>query len=350
MANPEIETNHMNDRFNDNGKVGTKANFFANAMSEYGSLPNIVEGMSNQIAMQFVYNMDEANNPLMPLFMGEAITTGEGIQETIVFRADADEGNPKADANYALGFADSRALTMYQTLTHSKTYKTSVSGNEIRKASLGGQFANDVGNALVSRLAVSFADDLESKISKSLVSNIDRDNYHPVDMANPDTVRKEIRKRITDMSKKGDTYLGRIRDNSGQQTKVHYGDSKPNSLVVIMPKEVDDFLEYDEGMIFNPEKVGIKARKILVDDLASPITGMECNANNWFLPVGVDMQKPSIVICDERFIRYAPFIDHFAMSTQQNNGANPPFTNFFLHTQGLIGASMFRKSCALYGV
>lgn len=347
MANPEIEINHMNNRFNANGKVGTKANFFSNAMDEYDSLENIVEGMGNKIAQQFVYGIDSANNPLSALFMSDAISEGEGIQETIVFRGDADEGNPKAGADYALGFADSHAQTFYQTLNYSKTYKKSIPRDEIRKASLGGSFADNVGNALIGTLAVAFGDDLESKISKVLTSNIE--NTGTIDMTDPNTVRKEIRKRVTDMSKKGDTYLGSVRKADGTYEKVHYADSKPSTLMVIMPKEMDDFLEYDEGNIFHPDKVGFSAMKVLVDDLATPVTTAEASAGNWIPPVGVDKAKPSIVICDSRFVRFAPFINNFTMSTQQNNGANPPFTNFFLHAQGLIGASMFRKSYAIVG-
>lgn len=354
--------------FTDNGRDGTKKNFFANAMAtmEDASFEDVYGKLAPVLARQFVNYPDTPINPLTNAFMDEALEYGSIIQDVFVnatpMKATKTALADLGDATDELGFADVGMRVSYATINTANTCKVSKFENELRKASMDVNVAGSLADSIIESLRVGAVAGLENQVNKVLVSSIPMSNavYTGYDEDNDDASAKvkKMRKTIVDtaleMSKVNDSFVQSVGGSK-------YADGKANEVMVIAPKETWAAMTMDLSGIYHPEllmfdefkKMGVNITPVMIDDFQTPVTSAEAGAYTtasgitWDSAPGGNNEKPDFIICDKRYFRINPYIDRYIMRSTQVN-ANLPYTNFFLHMQNAISYQPNRKAAIVY--
>ena len=349
--------------FKDNGRAGTTAQLFTNAMATMpgADFMELYGALTPVLAKQYVHLPDTPDNPVTNAFIGEAIQYGSVIEdiyvESTAMRATKTRTSDLGDPTDELAFADVGMVKQYSTINALNTGKVSKFMHEIRKASMGAAQAGSLGESIVASLRVGQVACLENQAAKVLVSSIPVSGNVYCGVTEQDTpdekLMKERRKIIDvamDMSKVGSQYVA-----------TGYADGAARNIFIFATKNKWAELTLDKAGVFHPEylefskfeNLGIKFTPIVTDKIETPVTDAEiadyqtASGVLWEDAPGKNEQKPDFIICDSRYLRINPFIDRYEMYSKDVVG-NLPFTNFFLHMQNAISYQPNRKAVRVY--
>ena len=349
--------------FTDNGRAGTTAQLFTNAMATMpgADFMQLYGALTPVLAKQYVHLPDTPDNPVTNAFIGEALNYGTVIEDIFVestpMKATKTKVSDLGDPTDELGFADVSMRKNYSTINALNTGKVSKYMHEIQKGAMGAAQAGQLGESIVASLRVGQVACLENQSAKVLVSSMPKalNEYCGVEQGDStdEALMKERRKIIDiamEMSKVGSKYVA-----SG------YADGAARNIYIFATKNKWAELTLDKSGVFHPEylefnkfeRLGIKFTPVVTDKIETPVTDAEISSYQtasgvlWEDAPGKNEAKPDFIICDSRYMRINPFIDRYQMYSK-DVVANIPFTNFFLHMQNAISYQPNRKACRVY--
>lgn len=330
---------YIDDVFNTSGKIPTNSNFWEQSIDNFVAGDTITSGFAQVIGEQVFRPLMSPRMPFYNKFAGRVLSSGYGWTESALYKKDVKKFKPKATAQDAFGFYDSKGIQ--------KTFTVNVEGwspntipSELAsiEAFLKSNSVGTLNSQLVDLVNISYQNAIESEIEKKAI-NLTK-NKMEVNVATDGIIE----------------VMGQIMDKASEMMSddYHYNElteeenkgliTRSDKIFLFMNQKYINEYQNKKANLFNPSELVANVEIVpMVNQLPKPLTTAEFNAdsgeqgvkwNSNVKPVALDEPAPIGYLVGSGKIEYRPLVGSYKV----NMGKNPAgdFDNVHLIYKGAV--------------
>ena len=323
--------------FNDYGKIPTDSNFWNQSIDQFVSDSGFTSGFRRVLGEQVFKSNKEIRTPFYSRFAGKPIDAGVGWTERALYDSGVKRWNPKATAEDALGYYDSKGIEKSFTVNVQMWKPVSVPSD---LASLDDFIArNGIGelnSRIVDTVTRAYQNAIESEIQKKAISLTKNSMDVDIETDGIVNVFGQIMDKATEMMSDDYHYNELTEDENADLI------TRSDKIYMFVNQKYLNAYRNAKANLPSPSELVSNVEIIpMLNDLAKPVTTSEFNAGSGSVtwdsadkPVACDANAPIAYLVGDGKIEYRPVRGSYKIN-EQFNGAGD-FTNVHLIARGSI--------------